>query len=177
MARFLLTPAWLVPITVGDPQATLLNLGCSQYNATTAATFIAGSPPSTPHSPTSAPTSPLATEPRAASPSFAMAQCHPYVIVGGYVACFDAAAARLRAANGGRAILDGCVLRYEGSLLRSDHAPGKHAALQRLRHARRRLRRRGAGAGRRPRAQCLKVATGTSMAAHQSGFSLGLEAI
>ncbi|KAG0549141.1 hypothetical protein BDA96_01G229800 [Sorghum bicolor] len=49
-----------------------------------------------------------------------MAQCRPYVAGRDCVACFDAAAARLRAscsaaANGGRAILDGCMLRYESA--------------------------------------------------------------
>ena len=48
-----------------------------------------------------------------------MAQSHPYITGRDCVACFDAAAARLRAAcgaaNGARAILDGCVLRYESA--------------------------------------------------------------
>uniref|UniRef100_A0A453DRT9 Gnk2-homologous domain-containing protein n=1 Tax=Aegilops tauschii subsp. strangulata TaxID=200361 RepID=A0A453DRT9_AEGTS len=127
MAHFPLLPALalavtcaLVPFTVADPQATQLNLGCSQYNATPTAAFLAalnstfaelranlsaGSGFAT------------AAEPRAAAPAFALAQCRPYVTGRDCVACFDAAAARIHAAcgaaNGGRAILDGCVIRYE----------------------------------------------------------------
>jgi len=48
MGGFLLLPALALvvasawaPVTFGDPQATLLNLGCSQYNATPAFAFIA----------------------------------------------------------------------------------------------------------------------------------------
>uniref|UniRef100_K4A6Z2 Protein kinase domain-containing protein n=1 Tax=Setaria italica TaxID=4555 RepID=K4A6Z2_SETIT len=130
LARFLLLTAlalvvasvWLAPAAVGDPQATVLNLGCSTYNATPASAFLlalnsafaglranlsAGGGFAT------------AAEPRAAAPAFAMAQCRPYVAGRDCVACFDAAAARLRrscgAANGGRVILDGCVIRYESA--------------------------------------------------------------
>ncbi|CAN6282719.1 unnamed protein product [Urochloa humidicola] len=134
MARFLLllpaiallaASAWAPPASA-DPQATLLNLGCSQYNATPAPAFLAAL-----NSTFAALRANLsaaagvgagfatAAEPRAAAPAFAMAQCRPYVAGRDCVACFDAAAARLRAAcgaaNGGRAILDGCVLRYESA--------------------------------------------------------------
>ncbi|XP_039783896.1 cold-responsive protein kinase 1-like isoform X2 [Panicum virgatum] len=122
MARFLLLPALALvaasawaPVTLADPQATLLNLGCSQYNATPATAFLAAL-----NSTFAALRANLsAAEPRAAAPAFAMAQCRPYVAGRDCVACFDAAAARLRAAcgaaNGARAILDGCVLRYESA--------------------------------------------------------------
>jgi hypothetical protein len=101
MARFMLlalvvASAWLAPAAVGDPQATVLNLGCSTYNATPASAFLL-----------------------ALNSTFAMAQCRPYVTGRDCVACFDAAAARLRrscgAANGGRVILDGCVIHYESA--------------------------------------------------------------
>ncbi|OEL14104.1 Cysteine-rich receptor-like protein kinase 3 [Dichanthelium oligosanthes] len=114
--------AWLAPAAVGDPQATPLNQGCSTYNATPASAFLlalnstfadlranlsAGGGFAT------------AAEPRAAAPAFAMAQCRPYVAGRDCVACFDAAAARLRgscgAANSGRVILDGCMIRYESA--------------------------------------------------------------
>lgn len=134
MGRFLLLPAltlvvasaW-VPITFADPQATLLNQGCSQYNATPASAFIAAlnSTFASLRANLSAASSvgfATAAEPRAAAPAFAMAQCRPYVAGRDCVACFDAAAAGLRAtcvagraANGGRAILDGCMLRYESA--------------------------------------------------------------
>ncbi|TVU30327.1 hypothetical protein EJB05_21941, partial [Eragrostis curvula] len=115
--------AW-VPSTVGDPQATQLNLGCSQYNATPTAAFIAAlnSTFASLRANLSAAGGggfATAAEPRAAAPAFAMAQCRPYVAGRDCVACFDAAAARLRAAcgaaNGGRVILDGCVIRYESA--------------------------------------------------------------
>lgn len=134
MGRFLLLPAltlvvasaW-VPITFADPQATLLNQGCSQYNATPASAFIAAlnSTFASLRANLSAASSvgfATAAEPRAAAPAFAMAQCRPYVAGRDCVACFDAAAERLRAtcvagraANGGRAIFDGCMLRYESA--------------------------------------------------------------
>jgi len=131
MAHFMLLPvlalvmvasAWLTPAALGDPQATQLNLGCSPYNATPASAFLlalnstfadlranlsAGGGFAT------------AAEPRAAAPAFAMAQCRPYVAGRDCVACFDAAAARLRGAcggaNGARVIFDGCVIRYEST--------------------------------------------------------------
>ncbi|EEC68880.1 hypothetical protein OsI_37506 [Oryza sativa Indica Group] len=108
-------------------EATLLNLGCSQYNATPTAAFLAalnstfGELRANLSSGGGGEGGGFATaaEPRAAAPAFAMAQCRPYVTRGDCVACFDAAATRLRAAcgaaNGGRAILDGCVVRYESA--------------------------------------------------------------
>uniref|UniRef100_A0ACD5U617 Uncharacterized protein n=1 Tax=Avena sativa TaxID=4498 RepID=A0ACD5U617_AVESA len=129
MARFPLLPALLlavasalVPATVADPQATLLNLGCSQYNATPTAGFLAALNTTFAELRANLSTGSgfaTASEPRAAAPAFAMAQCRPYVTGRDCVACFDAAAVRTRtscgAANGGRAILDGCVIRYESA--------------------------------------------------------------
>nr|CAB3494389.1 unnamed protein product [Digitaria exilis] len=114
--------AW-APVTFADPQATLLNLGCSQYNATPASAFLAALNATLAdlRANLSAAGGGFATaaQPRATAPAFAMAQCRPYVAGRDCVVCFDAAAARLRAAcgaaNGGRAILDGCVLRYESA--------------------------------------------------------------
>ncbi|KAJ1295128.1 hypothetical protein BS78_01G199800 [Paspalum vaginatum] len=134
MASFLLLPAlsllvasaW-APVTLGDSQATLLNLGCSQYNATPASAFLTAlnSTFADLRANLSAAGSAgfaTAEEPRAAAPAFAMAQCRPYVSGRDCVACFDAAASRLRAtctagraANGGRIILDGCMIRYESA--------------------------------------------------------------
>ncbi|CAN6310748.1 unnamed protein product [Urochloa humidicola] len=117
--------AWLAPAAFGDPQATVLNLGCSTYNATPASAFLAALNSTfadlRANLSSSAAGGGFATaaEPRAAAPAFAMAQCRPYVAGPDCVACFDAAAARLRrscgAANGGRIILDGCVIRYESA--------------------------------------------------------------
>ncbi|WVZ59358.1 hypothetical protein U9M48_009509 [Paspalum notatum var. saurae] len=134
MTSFLLLPAlsllvasaW-APLTFGDPQTTQLNLGCSQYNATPASAFLTAlnSTFADLRANLSAPGSAgfaTAAEPRAAAPVFAMAQCRPYVAGADCVACFDTAAARLRAtcdagraANGGRIILDGCMVRYESA--------------------------------------------------------------
>uniref|UniRef100_A0A0E0MFB2 Gnk2-homologous domain-containing protein n=1 Tax=Oryza punctata TaxID=4537 RepID=A0A0E0MFB2_ORYPU len=136
MDRLLLAPAavallvvvvasvWLPDAAAADPQITLLNLGCSQYNATPAAAFLAAL--NATFAVLRANLSSVggggfatAAEPRAAAPAFAMAQCRPYVAGADCVACFDAAAWRLRAkcgaANGGRAILDGCAVRYESA--------------------------------------------------------------
>ncbi|CAN6317072.1 unnamed protein product [Urochloa humidicola] len=119
--------AWLAPAAFGDPdpQATVLNLGCSTYNATPASAFLAALNSTfadlRANLSSSAAGGGFATaaEPRAAAPAFAMAQCRPYVAGPDCVACFDVAAARLRrscgAANGGRIILDGCVIRYESA--------------------------------------------------------------
>ncbi|KAM3402254.1 hypothetical protein ACQJBY_006278 [Aegilops geniculata] len=128
MARLPLLPALvlalasaLAPSVVADPQATLLNLGCSQYNATPTAAFLVAlnSTFAKLRANLSAGGFATASEPRAAAPAFALAQCRPYVTGRDCVACFDAAAARIRAscgaANGGRAILDGCVIRYESA--------------------------------------------------------------
>jgi hypothetical protein len=89
---------------VADPQATLLNQGCSQYNATPAAAFQAA---------LNSTFAQLRANLSAgggfatAAPAFAMAQCRPYVAGRDCVAC--------GAANGGRVILDGCVIRYESA--------------------------------------------------------------
>ncbi|GJN20891.1 hypothetical protein PR202_gb08324 [Eleusine coracana subsp. coracana] len=115
--------AW-VPRTAADPQTTLLNRGCSQYNATPAVAFLSALNSTFEQlranlSAAGGDGFATAAEPRAAAPAFGMAQCRPYVTGGDCVACFDAAAARLRrdcgAANGGRVILDGCVVRYESA--------------------------------------------------------------
>ncbi|XP_047061985.1 cysteine-rich receptor-like protein kinase 44 isoform X2 [Lolium rigidum] len=128
VARFPLLPTLLlavasalVPVTVADPQAKVLNLGCSQYNATPTAGFLAAL--NSTFAELRANLSAgggfaTAAQPRAAAPAFALAQCRPYVTGRDCVACFDAAAARIRscgAANGGRVILDGCVIRYESA--------------------------------------------------------------
>uniref|UniRef100_A0A0E0M8W6 Protein kinase domain-containing protein n=1 Tax=Oryza punctata TaxID=4537 RepID=A0A0E0M8W6_ORYPU len=121
-----------VPGAAADPQATLLNLGCSQYNATPTAAFVAALNSTFGELRANLSSGggegvgfATAAEPRAAAPAFAMAQCRPYVTRGDCVACFDAAATRLRAAcgaaNGGRVILDGCVVRYESAAF-FDHA-------------------------------------------------------
>ncbi|CAN6287941.1 unnamed protein product [Urochloa humidicola] len=109
----------------GYPQATTLNLGCSIYNATPASAFLLALNSTFADLRANLSSSSAgggfatAAEPRAATPAFAMAQCRPYVAGRDCVACFDAAAARLRrscgAANGGRIILDGCMIRYEST--------------------------------------------------------------
>ncbi|XBI23698.1 hypothetical protein VPH35_048879 [Triticum aestivum] len=87
----------LVPFTAADAQAMLLSQGCSLYNVTSTAAFL------------SALNSTFAElranlsagggfatvfQPRIVAPTFALAQCRPYVTGRDCVACFDAAAAR-----------------------------------------------------------------------------------
>ncbi|KQJ97162.1 cysteine-rich receptor-like protein kinase 2 [Brachypodium distachyon] len=138
MAHFLLllalvlalaSAAFVLPVAVADPQATQLNLGCSQYNATPTAAFLAALNSTFAELRANLSSGAgggggdggfaTAAEPRASAPAFALAQCRPYIAGRDCVACFDAAVARLRpacgAANGGRVILDGCVIRYESA--------------------------------------------------------------
>ncbi|OAY63521.1 Cysteine-rich receptor-like protein kinase 2 [Ananas comosus] len=116
-----------VPVTASDPQTNLLNVGCSQYNATPAAAFLSAlnatlsdlrSAVSGGGGANSSGEFATASRPRAAAPVYALAQCRPYLSPGDCAACVGAAAARLSgcgAANGARAIYDGCFLRYESA--------------------------------------------------------------
>ncbi|KAL5537505.1 hypothetical protein UlMin_045602 [Ulmus minor] len=104
-----------------EPQTTLLNQGCSQYNATDFSDFyanlnatfaslraeLAGNK----HFAT-------AQQARGSDPVYALAQCRDYLSTADCVACFAAAAAQIRncsSANGARVIFDGCFLRYESN--------------------------------------------------------------
>ncbi|XP_020214104.1 cold-responsive protein kinase 1 [Cajanus cajan] len=113
---------WLrVEGALGDPQISLLNKGCSQYNATNLSNFyenlnatldnlIAQVRKQRKHFA-------MAQEARGADPVYGMFQCRNYLSTADCAACFAAAAAQVRncstGANGARVIYDGCFLRYE----------------------------------------------------------------
>uniref|UniRef100_A0A0E0BBV2 Protein kinase domain-containing protein n=1 Tax=Oryza glumipatula TaxID=40148 RepID=A0A0E0BBV2_9ORYZ len=122
-----------VPVAAADPQATLLNLGCSQYNATPTAAFLAalnstfGELRANLSSGGGGEGGGFATaaEPRAAAPAFAMAQCRPYVTrgdccvvtvgEGGCAQCLEVAARNIDGCppnSDGRAVDAGCFMRY-----------------------------------------------------------------
>ncbi|XP_072988873.1 cysteine-rich receptor-like protein kinase 2 [Typha latifolia] len=108
-----------VSVTAGDPQTNLLNVGCSQYNATPSSIFLSALNETLDDLSAAAGQGfATASRPRAAAPVYALLQCRPYLSAADCLACFGAAAARLRkcgAANGARAIYDGCILRYESA--------------------------------------------------------------
>ncbi|PKU59608.1 cysteine-rich receptor-like protein kinase 2 [Dendrobium catenatum] len=108
-----------------DPQTKLLNLGCSNYNATNPSLFITN---------LNATISDLlshisasdgggalfatAGNARSVTPVYALAFCRGYLSRGDCLGCLTSAAARLRACGsgtGGRVIYDGCNLRYESA--------------------------------------------------------------
>ncbi|POO04121.1 Gnk2-like domain containing protein [Trema orientale] len=105
-------------VDAADPQAKLLNQGCSQYNATDFSDFYAN---------LNATFSDLRAQlggnkrfatgqqARGSDPVYAMAQCRDYLSTADCTACFTAAEKQIRncsAANGARVIYDGCFLRY-----------------------------------------------------------------
>ncbi|KAJ7964381.1 Cysteine-rich receptor-like protein kinase [Quillaja saponaria] len=109
---------WVLGV-VADPQTTLLNSGCSQYNATSDffdnlnATYLdikAQLRNNNKHFVT-------ATQSKG-SGVHTMYQCRNYMSTADCVACFTAASSQIRncsAANGARVIYDGCFLRYEST--------------------------------------------------------------
>lgn len=115
----------LVSVTnpaISDPQISLLNRGCSQYNATNLLNFFrnlngtftdlrAQLSNENTHFAT-------AQQARSSDPVYGMVQCRNYMTTGDCVACFDAGVSQIRscsAANGARVIYDGCFLRYESN--------------------------------------------------------------
>ncbi|XP_009400308.3 cold-responsive protein kinase 1-like [Musa acuminata AAA Group] len=117
---------WRSRVTA-DPQTTLLNAGCSQYNASGNAAFVATlnetladlrSSLSSAAAGTSAARFATAQRPRATDPVYALFQCRAYLSSADCLACLSVAEARIRRcgnANGARVIYDGCILRYESS--------------------------------------------------------------
>ncbi|KAL6285100.1 hypothetical protein ACE6H2_009490 [Prunus campanulata] len=105
-----------------SPQINLLNKGCSQYNATNLPDFYTN---------LNATFSDLKTQlnknsthfataqqARGSDPVYAMVQSRNYLSAADCTACFSAAVSQIRncsAANGARAIYDGCFLRYESA--------------------------------------------------------------
>ncbi|KAK1273637.1 Cysteine-rich receptor-like protein kinase 2 [Acorus gramineus] len=102
--------------TVSDPQTNLLNIGCSQYNASNPADFISklNQTFSDLRSQINASTR-FATAQR--PPVYSLFQCRPYLSTSDCLACLSVAVSRIRncSGNGARVIFDGCFLRYESN--------------------------------------------------------------
>ncbi|KAH6828229.1 hypothetical protein C2S53_014344 [Perilla frutescens var. hirtella] len=106
-----------------DPQITLLNKGCSQYNATNVAGFFDNlnatfSDLRTQLSAGGGTLFATAEQARSSDPVYALVQCRNYMSEMDCLACYDAAVLQIRncsAANGARVIYDGCFLRYESN--------------------------------------------------------------
>ncbi|RWW13420.1 hypothetical protein GW17_00022861 [Ensete ventricosum] len=127
MHRFIVAVVllWRSRVTA-DPQVTLLNVGCSQYNAS-GNSFVATlnetladlrSSLSSGAAGSSAARFATAQRPRATDPVYALFQCRAYLSSADCLACLSVAEARIRRcgnANGARVIYDGCILRYESS--------------------------------------------------------------
>ncbi|CAI9110286.1 OLC1v1010284C1 [Oldenlandia corymbosa var. corymbosa] len=103
-----------------DPQTTLVNKGCSQYNASNTGNFFSNlnatladlrNQLSNKHFAT-------AQQARSSDPVYAMVQCRDYLSTADCVSCYNTAVSQIRncsAANGARVIYDGCFLRYEST--------------------------------------------------------------
>ncbi|KAJ3682312.1 hypothetical protein LUZ60_014885 [Juncus effusus] len=110
-------------LSTGDPQTKLLDLACSQYNATSKSAFFSSLNSSIADINASISLSNFSnfatsSQPRATPPIYALLQCRLYLSVHDCASCFSAAVTLLRscgAANGARAIFDGCMLRYESA--------------------------------------------------------------
>ncbi|KAJ0974326.1 hypothetical protein J5N97_016291 [Dioscorea zingiberensis] len=106
------------PVTAG-PQTNLLNLGCSQYNASNAASFVADLNATFSVLRANLSASPSALFATASRPVYSLFQCRDYLSYSDCLACFSVAAGRLLStcapANGARVIYDGCILRYESA--------------------------------------------------------------
>ncbi|THU65670.1 hypothetical protein C4D60_Mb05t06080 [Musa balbisiana] len=116
----LLWESWVT----ADPQTTLLNSGCSQYNASDTSAFVATLNETLADlrsslSSKAAARFATAQRPRTAEPVYALFQCRAYLSAADCLACLSAAEAGIRRcgnAKGARVIYDGCILRYEGSI-------------------------------------------------------------
>ncbi|KAK7387336.1 hypothetical protein VNO78_28061 [Psophocarpus tetragonolobus] len=114
---------WRLEGAVGDPQISLLNKGCSQYNATDLSNFNQNLNATLNDLRTQVSNQSkhfaTAQEARGADPVYAMFQCRNYLSTPDCAACFTAAASQIRncsaGANGARVIYDGCFLRYESN--------------------------------------------------------------
>ncbi|XP_058098021.1 cysteine-rich receptor-like protein kinase 43 isoform X2 [Magnolia sinica] len=104
-----------------DPQAKLLNKGCSSYNVTSLSAFISNlnSTLAELRSQLNSTTRfATAQRPGTVDPVYALFQCRDYLSTADCVSCFDTAQSEIQkcsAANGARVIYDGCFLRYEGN--------------------------------------------------------------
>ncbi|WOL06000.1 cysteine-rich receptor-like protein kinase 2 [Canna indica] len=107
------------PVTA-DPQTTLLNIGCSQYNVTNFSAFTATLNRTFADLRSSLSAARFATAERPRDPEavYVLFQCRAYFSASDCLACLSAAEAGISkcgAANGARVVYDGCFLRYEGA--------------------------------------------------------------
>ncbi|KAL8211251.1 hypothetical protein R6Q57_005688 [Mikania cordata] len=138
--RWLYTPMVVVAVVLlvfltnpasSQPQTNLLIQACSQANVTSTRDFYSnlnqtfGTIRSQLSNNTYFVTEELT---RNSEPVYVMAQCRKYMSTRDCLGCFDFAASSIRAcaaANGARAVLDGCFLRYESNSFYTDGtAPG-----------------------------------------------------
>ncbi|XP_047310633.1 cold-responsive protein kinase 1-like [Impatiens glandulifera] len=115
---------FMIRVGAADPQINLLNSGCSQYNVTNFANFLAN------QNDTFADLRSqllngtgkwfaTAQRSRSSDPVHAMIQCRNYMSMSDCVECYDASVIQIRkcgAANGARVVYDGCIIRYESNL-------------------------------------------------------------
>ncbi|KAG0457366.1 hypothetical protein HPP92_022523 [Vanilla planifolia] len=124
--RFLVPVAFLLFLhqpSAGDPQTKLLNLGCSTYNATNSALFLTdlNATFTELRSNVSSAENTLTVtseQPRSSTPIYALFFCRDYLSRADCLACLSAAVSRVHSCGngtGGRAIYDGCTLRYESA--------------------------------------------------------------
>ncbi|KAK1324573.1 Cysteine-rich receptor-like protein kinase 42 [Acorus calamus] len=120
MTRTILLLTILITITdrtVTDPQTNLLNIGCSQYNASNPADFISklNQTFSDLRSQINNASTRFATAQR--PPVYSLFQCRPYLSTSDCHACLSVAVSHIRkcSGNGARVIFDGCFLRYESN--------------------------------------------------------------
>ncbi|KAK1401898.1 Cysteine-rich RLK (Receptor-like kinase) protein [Heracleum sosnowskyi] len=119
MAAVVVLVLVMIEFAVSQPQANLINQGCSQVNASfeffsNLNTTLANLRRQLSVNRTHFATAELA---RSSSPVYAVVQCRNYLSTADCVSCFDIAAVDIRKycrlVNGARVIYDGCFLRYE----------------------------------------------------------------
>ncbi|KAK1303575.1 putative LRR receptor-like serine/threonine-protein kinase [Acorus calamus] len=124
MTRTILLLTILITITdrtVSDPQTNLLNIGCSQYNASNPSVFFSNLNQtfSDLRSQINNASTRFATaqRPRSSDPVYSLFQCRPYLSTSDCLACLSVAVSRIHncSGNGARVIFDGCFLRYESN--------------------------------------------------------------
>lgn len=122
MAVVLVLVFMMIDFVMSQPQANLINQGCSQVNASfeffsNLNTTLANLRRQLSVNKTHFATAELA---RSSSPVYAIVQCRNYLSAADCVSCFDIAAVDIRKycklVNGARVIYDGCFLRYRKKL-------------------------------------------------------------
>ena len=127
MAAVLVLALWMIEFVMAQPQANLINQGCSQVNATSEFfrnlnATLADLRRQLSINRTHFATAQLA---RSSNPVYAIVQCRNYLSTADCVSCFDIAAVDIRKycrlVNGARVIYDGCFLRYSNKFHMSNN--------------------------------------------------------